>query len=67
MAPHEQRVVDELDELVTKANALESFLETERFRSLLSRDRVLLTHQCQMGINTQELGLQMKEAMSEKM
>lgn len=45
MQPHEQRVIDERDELSTKLNALGAFITTPKFRELEDIDRTHLRAQ----------------------
>ena len=45
MLPHQQRVIDERNELVVKLNALDSFIPSEIFASLSTEDQHLLTQQ----------------------
>ena len=45
MATHEQRVVDELDELNLKVHYIESFIISDVFKSLNPVDRSLLIQQ----------------------
>lgn len=45
LAPYEQRVVDELDDLVNKSEKLESFFSTDVFDGLEEFDKFLLEQQ----------------------
>lgn len=42
LLPHQERVVDELQELTIKRDSLLSFLDTKIFKSMESQDRNLL-------------------------
>ena len=45
MLPHEQRVVDESNELRVKLAALDNFIETDLFNGLPDADKILLLNQ----------------------
>lgn len=48
MQPHQQRVVDEKNELGTKLEALLKFLQTELYKSLSEKEKELLYFQSQV-------------------
>ncbi len=45
LKPHEQRVIDEADDLEAKLESLRSFLGTDTFNNLYWEERTLLTRQ----------------------
>lgn len=59
MQPHQQRVVDEYNELTDKINRLEDFLQSEKFTVIVSEEeQILLAIQFQAMQRYQEILLE---------
>lgn len=51
LQPHQQRVVDERNELIEKTTKLHTFFKTEIFGNLQEEDKNLLEEQVQLMMN----------------
>jgi hypothetical protein len=55
LQPHEQRVVDERNELIEKITKLHAFFKTEIFNNLPEKDQNLLEEQVQIMMNYSDI------------